>query len=154
MKTLKVKIVKFIWAVFFAWGFFWFSIIIFNNVAARSMIATMALNFALIIAFLIEDAVADYFYAKKKPAEQSEPPGLFKRMINAYFTSVSFKTALYLFYIAILIWSAIDTVEPELFNEDISLYLTSVEYGILVLVAADNFLQLFLKDVAKRSGKV
>jgi len=150
LKTLKKKIIKFIWAALFAWGFFWTTVLIFNNVAGRSMIANTVLNFVLIIIFLLEDLVGDYYLSKKKEKAQDEKPGLFQRMIASYLSSVSFKTALYLFYIAILVFSAIDSVEPELFNEDFSMYLTSVEYGILVLVAADNFLQQFLKDVSTR----
>ena len=150
MKTLKKKIIKFFWAVWFAVGFFYLSVIIFNNFAHRSMIAVMVINFALIIIFLIEDALGDYFYHKRKGKDQGKKQNIFVKMLLAYLSSVSFKTALYLFYIAILICSAIDTVEPGLFSEDFGLYLLSVEYGILVLVAADNFLIMLLKDIAQR----
>lgn len=147
---LKKKIIKFFWATWFAFGYFWLTVVVFNNVAARSMIAVTVINFGLIIAFLIEDKVSDYYLTKQNTKEQDETQSTFKRMVKAYLNSVSFKTALYLFYIFVLVCSAIEKVEPGFFNEDFSLYLLTVEYGILVLVASDTFLSQFFKDVSTR----
>ena len=150
MTTLKKKIIKFFWAAWFALGFFYASVLIFNTVAPRSMIAATVLNFALIILFLLEDIVVDYLASKKKAKEQGKKQSVFTRIFLAYGNSVSFKTALYLFYIVILICSAIETVESGFFSEEFRLYLLTVEYGILVLVAVDNFLGQFFKDVSMR----
>ena len=150
MHSLKKKIIKFLWTVWFAFGHFWLTTLIFNNFARRSMITATALNFALIIIFLIEDRLGDYFAKKLNAKEQGQKHNIFARMFMAYFNSVSFKTALYLFYIFVLICIAIDNVEPDFFDEHFSLYLLTVEYGILVLVAADTFLNQFLKDVSER----
>jgi len=54
-----------------------------------------------------------------------------------------------LFYVYILICVAITAVQPGFFSEGFEQYLVSVEYGIWVLVAADNFFNHFLKDVSK-----
>ena len=150
MSMLKKKIIKFIWTAWFAFGHFLITIAVFNNVAGRSMIAATAINFAVILFFIIEDLVSDHFYAKHQAKKQHKKPNIFKKIVAAYFTSVSFKTSLYLFYIFILVCSAIDTVDPGFFSEDFSLYLLTVEYGILVLVAVDTFLGQFLKDVVTR----
>ena len=150
MLMLKKKIIKFFWAAWFAFGHFYFSVLIFNNVAHRSMIAATVLNFILILIFLIEDKVVDYFARKQEMKEQENKQNVFKKILRAYFNSVSFKTALYLFYIFVLVCSAIDRVEPDFFSEDFSLYLLTVGYGILVLVAGDTFLSQFNKDVSSR----
>jgi hypothetical protein len=147
---LKKKIIKFFWASLFAFGHFGLTAIVFNNVAHRSLIAVTVINFALIIVFLIEDRVADYFTAKRKVKEQGKEQNILTKLLKSYLNSVSFKTALYLFYIFILICSAIDNVAPGYFSEDFSIYLLTVEYGILVLVAGDTFLNQFLKDVTTR----
>ena len=138
------------WAVWFAFGYFWLTVLVFNNVAYRSMIAATVNNFAMIIVFIIEDKISDYFTNKRKTDEQSKNQNIVKKILIAYFNSVSFKTALYLFYIFILVCSAIDSVAPGFFNDDFSLYLLTVEYGILVLIAADTFLGQFFKDVSSR----
>ena len=150
MLMLKKKVIKFFWAAWFALGHLWLTTIVFNNVAAQSMIAATTINFALIILFLIEDRIGDYFAARQKAKEQGKKQNIFRRILKAYLNSVSFKTSLYLFYIYILVCSAIDRVEPGFFSEDFSLYLLTVEYGILVLVATDTFLNHFLKDVFTR----
>ena len=147
---LKKKVIKFFWAASFAYGYFWMTILVFNNVAARSMIAATVFNSALIIVFLIEDRIGDYFMDRQKVKAPNEKQNIFMRGLKSYFNSVSFKTALYLFYIFILICSAIDNVDPDFFNHYFSLYLLTVEYGILVLVAVDTFLGQFFKDVESR----
>ena len=148
MLSLRKKISKFLWAAFFAVGFLYFTTFIFN--VAPSLLAATIFNFALIILFLIEDLVAEYFVARYKLRNRDKQPSAFMRIFLSYFDSVSFKTSLYLFYIAILICSAIDTAEPDIFNDYFSLYLLTIEYGILVLVATDSFLGQFFKDISMR----
>ena len=150
MLMLKKKVIKFMWAALFAYGYFGMTVFIFNNVAARSMITATVINSALIIVFLIEDKVGDYFMDKQKTKDPNVKQNIIMRGLKSYFNSVSFKTALYLFYIFILICSAIDNVDPDFFNQDFSLYLLTVEYGILVLIAVDTFLSQFFKDLVSR----
>ena len=150
MLMLKKKVIKFFWAALFAFGYFAMTVLVFNNVAVRSMIAATVINSALIIFFLIEDKIGDYFMDRQKTRDPSITQNILMRGLKSYFNSVSFKTALYLFYIYILICSAIDNVDPDFFNEDFSLYLLTVEYGILVLIAVDTFLSQFFKDVESR----
>ena len=147
---LKKKIIKLMWAVWFAFGHFWFSVIIFNNVAHRSLIAASVLNYALIIFFVIEDRVGDHFGHRLKATNRNGRQTAIRRMLRAYLTSVSFKTALYLFHIFVLVCLAIDSIEPDFFSDDFSLYLLTIEYGLLVLVAGDTFMSQFMKDVSER----
>ena len=141
--TLKERIVELFWAGLYAYGFYALTVLIFINVADRSMIAAMALNFALITFFLIYDKVENYFVIKLKAKEQNT----FTKILIFFLSGVSFKAVLYLFYIYILIRLAIETVEPNFSSEWFSLYLLTVEYGILLLIAADTFLTQFFKDI-------
>ena len=151
MQTLKKKVSGFLWAVWIAWGHYWLSIIVFNNTAEQSLIAATVWNFALIIFWLAFEKAEYYFVCKLKAKykDNEKKPNIFTRMLIAYLSGISFKTALYLFYIYILVCSAINAVEPDFFSEGFSAYLLTVEYGILVLVAADNFLNQLFKDVAQ-----
>jgi len=149
---LKKKVIGFLWAVWFAWGHLYLSTIIFNNTAGQSLIAATIWNFVLIIFFLILERVEFYWVEKLKAkyADTENKPNIFIKMLISYLSGVSFKTALYLFYIFILVCSAINAVEADFFNEAFAIYLMTVEYGILVLVAADTFLTQLFKDVAQK----
>jgi len=52
-------------------------------------------------------------------------------------TSVSFKAALYLFYIFALILSHVIELHPALVSDDIGVFFTTIEYGILLVIALD-----------------
>ena len=52
-------------------------------------------------------------------------------------TSVSFKAALYLFYIFALVLSHVIELHPTLVNDDIGVFFTTIEYGILLVIALD-----------------
>jgi len=52
-------------------------------------------------------------------------------------TSVSFKAALYLFYIFALILSHVIELYPALVSDDIGVFFITIEYGILLVIALD-----------------
>ena len=52
-------------------------------------------------------------------------------------TSVSFKAALDLFYIFALILSHVIELYPALVSDDIGVFFTTIEYGILLVIALD-----------------
>jgi hypothetical protein len=63
----------------------------------------------------------------------------------------SVKSALYLYYIGILVCTAIVVAEPEFpYLSDLKGYFQSVEYGILILIAADVFIDRLFKDAAEK----
>ena len=146
----KKKVGKFIWAVWFALGHYALTAIIFNSLARQSLMAVTVLNFALIVFFLVLEKVENSLVFKLKASEQKSKPSFYKKILIAYLGGISFKTALYLFYIFILVCSGINAVEPGFFGEVFKDYLLTVEYGILVLVAADSFLNQLFKDVSER----
>ena len=59
---------------------------------------------------------------------------------------VSFKTALYLFYIVMLIFSRVSMLEPDLIDRHHLSFIYSVEYGVILLIPLDKFLELLTKD--------
>jgi hypothetical protein len=59
---------------------------------------------------------------------------------------VSFKTALYLFYIIILIVSQIIEFNPALVDEELGVFILASRYSILFLMAFDMLIGQFSKD--------
>jgi len=62
-------------------------------------------------------------------------------------TGASFKSALYLFYFVVLVFATVDTASPGRYSDEFSTYLQSVQYGILLLLAADTFIGQIFKDI-------
>jgi len=145
---LKKKIGGFFWAVWFAFGHLYLTTIIFNSTVEHGLLTATIWNFVLIILFLILERVEIHFVSKLKArySDSEKKPNIFMKILIVYLSGVSFKTALYLFYIFVLVCSAINAVEPGFFNEGFVMYLLTVEYGILVLVATDSFLNQLFKD--------
>ena len=66
--------------------------------------------------------------------------------MKAYLNGPSFKAAIYLFYVVILVISGINVANPDFIGPIFNDYLQSVQYGILILIAADAFLGQVFKD--------
>ena len=75
--------------------------------------------------------------------------GFFTRFL--YWESlVAFKTTLYLFYIFILVISRVLTLEPRLmFNETFYGFVLSIEYGLILVVVFDKFIDHLTKDIKR-----
>ena len=143
MTKLKRKAAHLGTVVFLSFIFAFMSFGTFMNHADQSMIAVTAINFALILFFLLFDKFCDFLVPKLQARKQNT---LTEWLLWFMDDDVSFRSALYLFYIIILICLALEAVEPGLFPGRFSLYLVSIEYGILVLIAFDIFLNQFFKD--------
>ena len=59
---------------------------------------------------------------------------------------ISFHTALYLFYIIVLIASRIAILSPDLLPENIQNFVLSVEYCLILLVVFDRFIAYLMSD--------
>ena len=155
MKTFKKRVYFVVWAVIIAYGHLLISQIIFWNVAGGNVLTASIWHMCSIIVFLLYDKIATYIHSKIKPKNKDIKPNVFRRILDAYLGGSSFKTGLYLFYIGILALTAINAAEPVFFDEMVFIqgmvfngdYLLSVEYGILILVAADTFLAHLTKDM-------
>jgi len=149
-KRIKRIIIGIFWVICFAFGNYYLSVIIYFTTARHGLLIPTVLNFAVILFWLVFETVEIRIGNKLKVKYENneKKPGIFVRILIGYFGDISFKTSLYLFYVFILVCVAIAAVQPGYFSESFEQYLISVEYGILVLVAADNFINHFLKDVS------
>ena len=150
MRMLKKKALFVISAAFYAFWYFYLTQVIYSNVDGH-IVSAVILNMLLILLFVISEKIENYFLKKIKSKETTEKPGVFKRILMAYFGGASFKSALYFFYIFFTIYSAIHAADPDFFPFRFSdSYLLSVRYGILFLLAADKFFEQIFKDITKK----
>ena len=146
MNKFKKRFTYFLSAALFAYGHFIISQYIFVSVAGENILTASIWNVGLILFFIVWDKCEDFIY-RKLAAKYKAHGNVVMKVANFYFGGVSFKSALYLFYTVILVLTIVARADPERFNEAFVAYLVSVESGILVLFAADQFLkQLFAES--------
>jgi len=100
-------------------------------------------NLALITLVLLIDRL--YLAKLKKKTTKKETPRQKRKVLHF----ISFKAPLYLFYMFALTASRLmlllDFAEVGAFY-NFRIYLLSIEYGLILLVAADKFIDQFVKD--------
>jgi len=143
-QLIKRKIIYTLWSILYAYGIFSLTVLIFSRTGDRIYLAVI-LNMVMIIVFVVVEIIEDYFIAKVE-AKESDLNHITKLIIR-FLKGPTFKSAMYLFYIVILIYSALEAAEPDIFNRLPQEYLISVRYGILVLIAADKFMAQVTKDI-------
>ncbi|MDR0767504.1 MAG: hypothetical protein LBE57_03540 [Methanosarcinales archaeon] len=145
----KKIIINIFWTVLLAYWIFGITGFIYFRIADQNVLTATILNFALIIFLLLIDKVETYILNKIRPKVDKKRP-LLSKLLD-YYGDITFKSGLYFFYIVILVYIAIIAAEPEFPIQIYSMgYFQSVEYGILILIATDNFLNQFFKDVTKK----
>ena len=123
--------------------------VIFRGVAEGSILPATLWNFGLIFAVLLFEKVAwivaeKVYYWSKRDGRDTWLTG----PVRWFLRDASYKASLYLFYIVLLICTAILAAAPDTpVLRDFYDYFQSVRYGLLVLVAADKFLEQTIKDV-------
>jgi len=149
-KTTKF-ILYALYSVFTAIAYGYVMFAIFVRLTQRldnfSMLHAYIVNLFVILVMLIADKlINDYLLTKYEPRRRN---GFFTRFL--YWESlVSFKTTLYLFYIFILIISRVLTLEPRLmFNETFYGFVLSIEYGLILVVVFDKFIDHLMKDFTR-----
>ena len=126
---------------------------VFILLARHSLLYAYLGNLVLIILGLLIDAYTIKMLQSKKFIQQlKEEKGaeknyrVVKRIIDNF---VSFKTALYMFYVFILIFSQIIVFDPTLVGENISNFILANNYSILFLIAFDMLIKQFSEDKRK-----
>lgn len=140
---------------------FYLSAFIFGVVSRGNVLTATIWNMAIIMFFVALEKLETHLSEKfaKKYADPKNKPSLLKKVLFGYLDGPSIKSALYFFYIAITVCSAIMAADASLFDWlDVNGfpfrdYLQSVRYGILLLIAADKFLDQILKDI-KQNQKI
>jgi len=116
---------------------------IFARGAECFALRTYIWNLVLITLVLLIDRL--YLYRLKKNSEKRKAANIKSKVLHF----VSFKASLYLFYMFALTISRLmlllDVGEIEA-AYSFRNYLLSIEYGLILLVAADKFIDQFLKD--------
>jgi len=148
MITLKKKAIFMFSAILFAYGLYEISLIVYFDFADQDVFIATILNFALIVFFITLEKVEYFFFNKYKRNLEGKDVKLLDRIFLKLWGGASFKSAMYLFYIVVIIYSALLAANPEMsvriFPEG---YLPTVRYGILFLVALDKFTEQLFKDI-------
>jgi len=129
--------------------------VIYRNIAGGVPLLAYVLNLIFIVGVLLLEKFLDSLMLSKSFAITPQTGPLKAAMEKALYLAhlVSFKTALYLYYLAILLVSRAATLEPTIISDHIRIYIHSVEYCVLLLIPFDKFLEQILKD-EKRNKKI
>lgn len=142
MKTARKKIIYVLCATLYAFGIFQITQIIFFEFAAENAFFATIGNFAMIFLFLIGEKFEKLIARKTQMGR-----AWVKWLLKFYLTGPSFKSAMYLFYIVALIYTALYVTNPDFPTILPYEYLFSVRYGALVLIAGDKFMEQIFKDI-------
>jgi len=148
MRLIRKKVTYFIWAIIYALGHWTLSQNIFWGVANQNVMVATFWNAGFIVFFVLLEKAEIAIARKIKAKYADREPGLLMRLLDSYISGVSFKSALYLFYFVILVFAAIHAASPDVFSDEFGDYLQSVQYGILLLVAADTFFKQLSLDIS------
>jgi len=152
---LKTKAKYIFWAIMYAVAQFVFTLYIFELVAQGNVLTATIWNMSIIMAFVIIDKLEMYAFSRlaDKLHDRDKKRNVFLRVAFGYLVGPSAKSSLYFLYVVIIICSAIIAADAYMF-EDImviqhpfSEYLQSMRYGLLLLVAADKFLDQIIRDI-------
>jgi len=121
--------------------------IIYGMFANGRPLVAYIYNIFFIIAMLLMDMLANHYLSKEDfvEANHSKLHNFFSKLL--FFSHfVSFKTSLYLFYVVMLVVSRISILETDIINPYLRTFIYSVEYGVLLLVPLDKFIDLLIRD--------
>ncbi len=122
--------------------------LLYFEVLERDMLRAALANFALIVVFSLYERLDRTVKRRLKRRYGSKPP-LRVQLLWGTADGASFKSGMYLFYIAVIVASAFLAADPDhTLLAHYAGYLQAMRYGILFLIAVDKFFeQLFTKDM-------
>ncbi|MCL2757633.1 MAG: hypothetical protein FWD43_06110 [Coriobacteriia bacterium] len=110
-------------------------------------------NLILIIIALVWDEsnfkLYDSLVKSKDALKELKNSRYFRWILDSF---ISFKAALYLFYVLIMVFSQIINAYPTLAYESLASFIAANEYSILLLIAVDLFSGQFVKDRKRMSS--
>jgi len=118
--------------------------VIFRLLARESMLLSYLWNIGAIVLLLIIDKYTDDKLLSKDFVVTHKNYFVAALVHTLHF--ISFHTALYLFYIFVLIVSRVAILSPDLLPENIQHFVLSVEYCLILLVVFDKFLDYLITD--------
>ena len=149
----KIKqIIKYVGYIIFGgvlWGLFMY--LVYTWLVGSSLLLAYLVNLTLIVVALAADVYTLKMLEKsmhsKERLKEMGKSGFVKFYFDAF---ISFKAILYLFYIAIMIFSQIIVYYPTLTPDSLGSFIVANEYSILILIAIDLFSGQFSRDKQKR----
>ena len=121
--------------------------IIYRLIANGDLFCTYFLNIIFIILGLSIDRIARRYATSKAPVirEMFSEMGIVLKII--YIFSQGFlRTAMYMFYAAVMIFAGVATFRPNLIPYRLGDFFLSIEYGLILLLVFDNLRGLFSTD--------
>ena len=143
-------------ALILAWLFGLFSFyVIYRNIAGGVPLYAYIWNLIFIVSILLLEKLIDRIILSKRfVVNEQTPPYMIAAAKLLYVThTISFKTALYAYYLIILLVSRAAVLEPAVISDHIRIYIHSVEYCVLLLIPFDKFTDQLIKD-DKRTKKL
>jgi hypothetical protein len=124
---------------------------IYFDIAKEEVLAATIWNFVLIIVILVLEKIELLIVAKANKKLDSNKITFASRIRTVFYSfTAPFKSALYFFYIGLLVCHAIVIADPSFpVLGEMSDYFASVYGGLLVLLAAEMFLKQAKRDLAK-----
>jgi|GEM_PF-542994 len=128
---------------------------IYRGFAQENALLTYFLNLVFIVIGLILDHISMKYAYSKNPYLTEDSIKQMSALTKILYQSalISFRTSLYAFYMIALILSRVTILEPNLIPFQLGNFLTSVEYGLILLIAADKLQEQLIKD-EKRIEKI
>ncbi|MCL2708705.1 MAG: hypothetical protein FWF03_06275 [Defluviitaleaceae bacterium] len=156
MKRTLLKIIKYLAYIVMSNAVYGLIIYFtYTWIAAYSAPLAYLINLVLIAAGLALDELLIRIYKSKyivenlRKTKDAEKEFRLIKLQAEYF--VSFKSALYLFYVLVLVASKLIDSGMTFFGENVSGFIAANTYGILVLIAFDQLIGQFAKDRKKMS---
>jgi len=122
--------------------------VFYRLIAREDVLLTYLLNIISIITILHLDKIAHRF-AERKARVIREEFTVSSPIVKAVFLlGQGFtRTALYFFYIVVLVLSRVEILRPDLIPFKLGDFFLSIEYGILLLFAFDQLMLLLTADM-------
>ncbi|MDR3069849.1 MAG: hypothetical protein LBU38_02405 [Propionibacteriaceae bacterium] len=123
---------------------------VFTWLAGYSLLYAYFGNLALIVLliaseeYLLRALESEAIF--KRLSERETEEAAYRSLQKSIENNISFKTILYLFYVFILIFSKILETNPGLVGEDLSSFILSNNYSILLLIALDRLIGQFSNE--------
>jgi hypothetical protein len=127
-------------AIYGVFSFF----VIYRGLAGGVMLYSYLWNIAAIIVLLSIDKLVNNVLLSKEYIITKQ--NYFISAVVHALSFISFRTVLYLFYIAVLIVSRMSILEPNLIPSEFQSFVLSIEYCLILLVVFDKFFAYLLQD--------
>ena len=150
--TFKHKLMYFIQTLVFALVYLFVTYVIFYSIVNEDLFYATIINTILIIILIIMERIENSTVRKLRSESGTKKLGCLSKILlisNFYTTDRPCgKAALYLFYVIIIILTALHTAKPEVsfLSRFCITYFQSLSTGLLILITFDQFMKQMFDD--------